>query len=243
MRVGDAPAFRAGEAASFRSGPPTPFRSDCPQAKRVQLQDMMAFRRRQGDPILSGVLAVLALLALATFFTATGWDRRDLPDDGWTYLARQFGIIEGEGRLARFGRILKQSWVGPALCLVVLLPAALWNLRASLRTHGRRARFGLPTAPAHELSVWLRALEFVGWFLLYTMLVPILGYLVATVLLGTALPWRLGYRGPRWLAVNAATAFAIVLVFRSGLQIRTPINIPLYALLPREWEAFMQTWF
>ena len=243
MTVGGEAPFRTGPPAAFRTGPAAPFRSETPEAGRVKLQDLLEFRRRPADALFSGLMALFALLALATFFTATGWQDRSLPDEFGTYLARQIGLVEGEGRLARFGRILKQSWVGPMLCLAVLVPAALWNLRASLRERRRRARFGLPVDPTYELSVWVRALEFVGWFLLYTALVPILGYLIATLLLGTALPWRLGYRGPRWIAICAGASLAIVLVFRTGLQIRTPINVPLYALLPREWEAFMQAWF
>ena len=241
---GDGRAFRTGPARGFVSGGPAPpFESRCPPAKRIALRDLLAFRRRPGDAILSGLMAALALLALATFWTHTGWQDRALPDDMATYLGRQFGLLGGEGRLDRFGKILKQSWVGPALCLTVLVPAALLNLRASLRTRRARARYGLPVAPGFELSVWARALEFVAWFIAYTLLVPVAGYLVATLLMGTVLPWRLGYRGPGWLAATAAASLAIVLVFRTGLQIRTPINVPLYALLPRRWEAFMQTWF
>lgn len=72
---------------------------------------------------------------------------------------------------------------------------------------------------------------------------PVLGYLVSTLLLGTLLPWRLGYRGARWMGICLAASFAIVLVFRTGLQIKTPVNIWLYDLLPQRAETFMQVWF
>jgi len=86
-------------------------------------------------------------------------------------------------------------------------------------------RFKQPTGIAYELTQWLRALEYVLWFIACTALVPVLGYLVATLVFGTVLAWRLGYCGWRWFSICPGASFAIVLVFRSGLQIRTPVNI------------------
>ena len=210
---------------------------------RFKIEDLLAFRRGRGDLVFSAIALMVALFFLLMFFTETGWDKRKLPDDMLTYLGRQFGIIDGEGRLARLGRILKQSWVAPMMCLAVLIPAALLNMRASWRVHNWRKRFGQPVSMRYEGEMWLRALEFVGWFVAYTLLVPVLGYLIATLLLGTVLPWRLGYRGPRWMGICLLTSFTIVVVFRTGLQIRTPINIWLYDQLPQSAETFMKTWF
>ena len=188
-------------------------------------------------------MAVLALFFLVFFFTQTGWEDRKLPANMARYWMDQFGVIEGQGRPARLGRILKQGWVAPLLCLAVLVPAAILNLIGALRAQAWRQRFKQPTGVAYELIQWLRALEFVAWFVAYTLLVPTLGYLLATLLLGTALPWRLGYRGWRWMGICLAASFAIVLVFRTGLQIRTPVNIWLYDQLPQSMETFMQVWF
>lgn len=219
------------------------FASTCPPDKRFKVEDLFAFRRGRGDLVFSAFMAVLALFFLAMFWGQTGWAERDLPEDMGSYLARQFGLIEGEGRLERLGRILKQGWVAPLICLMILVPAALWNLRSSLRNFRWRQRFRQPTALGHELTQWLRALQFVGWFIAYTLLVPVLGYLASTLLLGTALPWRLGYRGRRWLGICASASLMIVLIFRTGLQIRTPVNVWLYDLLPGPVGAFMKTWF
>ena len=220
-----------------------PFASTCPEDKKFKIEDLLAFRRGRGDLIFSALMLVLALFFLMMFWTETGWDKRKLPDDFGTYLLRQFGLIDGEGRLDRFGKILKQSWVAPFMCLAVLVPAAIWNLRKSWQVHNWRLRFKQPTAMGYEAAVWLRALEFVGWFIAYTVAVPILGYLVSTLLLGTLLPWRMGYKGKRWFVTCLTVSFIIVLVFRTGLQIKTPINVWLYSFLPTGAEGFMQTWF
>ncbi|WP_299205473.1 tripartite tricarboxylate transporter TctB family protein [uncultured Tateyamaria sp.] len=219
------------------------FASACPPDSKINVTDITDFRRGRGDLIFSLFMAGLALFFLAFFFTQTGWEGRKLPQNMARYWMDQFGVTAPEGRTARLGRILKQSWVAPLICLGVLVPAALWNLRGAWRAQAWRQRFKQPTGIAHELGQWLRALEYVVWFVAYTLLVPVLGYLVSTVLLGTLLPWRLGYRGWRWMGICLAASFAIVLVFRTGLQIKTPVNIWLYDQLPQRMETFMQVWF
>ncbi len=219
------------------------FSSACPPARKINVEDVNDFRRGRGDLVFSVFMAALALFFLVFFFTQTGWEDRKLPANMARYWMDQFGVTSPEGRTDRLGRILKQSWTAPMICLSVLVPAALWNLWGAARAQAWRVRFKQPTGMAYEVMQWLRALEFVGWFVVYTALVPVLGYLCATLLLGTALPWRLGYRGLRWMSICLAASFVIVLVFRTGLQIRTPVNIWLYDQLPQRWETFMQVWF
>ncbi|MEM8654070.1 MAG: tripartite tricarboxylate transporter TctB family protein [Pseudomonadota bacterium] len=219
------------------------FSSACPADKKINVNDITDFRRGRGDLIFSLFMAALALFFLAFFFTQTGWEDRKLPQNMARYWMDQFGVTEPEGRTARLGRILKQGWVAPLICLSILVPAALWNVRGAWKAQRWRQRFKLPTEVAYELTQWCRALEYVAWFVAYTLLVPVLGYLVSTLLLGTLLPWRLGYRGARWMGICLAASFAIVLVFRTGLQIKTPVNIWLYDLLPQRMETFMQVWF
>ncbi|MEM9435705.1 MAG: tripartite tricarboxylate transporter TctB family protein [Pseudomonadota bacterium] len=219
------------------------FRSETPPDKKFKVDDLLAFKRGRGDLPFSIFIALVALFFLGAFWSYSGWQDRSLPDDFGTYLLRQLGVVEGEGRLTRFGRILRQGWVAPAVCLAILLPAAFVNLRQSWRVHAWRVRFKQPTDMEYELSQWVRALEFVGWFIAYTLIVPILGYLFATLLFGTLLPWRMGYRGWRWFFICLAASFAIVLLFRTGLQIKTPVNIWLYSLLPPGPRGFMATWF
>lgn len=213
------------------------------QDEAIKLDELLAFERGRGDLVFSAICMAMALFFLVTFWGQTGWENRELPDDLGTYLGRQLGLIEGEGRLDRFGKILKQSWVAPAICLLILIPAAALNLRKSLKTHRAQQRAGVDVTAGPEVLNWLRALEFVIWFIAYTLLVPVLGYLVATLIFGTVLPWRMGYRSLRWFGICLATSFVIVLIFRSGLQIKTPVNIWLYDFLPQGMKSFMQTWF
>ena len=221
----------------------TGFKSECTPDKKVKVDDLFRFRRGMGDLQVSLVTMLAALLFLVFFFTQTGWQGRKLPDDLGAYLAHQAGLVELEGRVTRFGRILKQSWVIPMLCLLLLVPTAIFNFCDSLKVHRWRKRFLLPTSSRHEFSKYLAALEFVAYFIAYTLLVPVLGYLLSTLILGTTLTFRLGYRSPVWIMRSLATSFVIVLVFRSLLQIKTPAGIWLYDQLPIAIRAFMLTYF
>lgn len=93
-----------------------------------------------------------------------------------------------------------------------------------------------------EIWFWLRALEYVAWFLAYVTLVPIIGYLLATILFTTALAFRLGYRSAGWIAISAMSAFAIVLIFKTFLQVRVPGGM-IYECLPGALRSFMLTNF
>ena len=219
------------------------FASRCPADKKINVQDVTDFRRGRGDLVFSVLMVGVALFFLMFFFTQTGWEDRKLPANMARYWMDQFGITAPDDRPARLGRILRQSWIAPLVGLWVLVPAALWYLYGAVRAYRGRARLRLPNGVAYELKQWARALEFVAWFVAYTMLVPMLGYLVSTLLLGTALPWRLGYRGARWMGICVAASLAIVLVFRTGLQIKTPVNIWLYDQLPQGLSTFMKVWF
>ena len=219
------------------------FQSECPPDGKVKLDDLFAFKRKRGDFLFSLAILIAALFFMVSFFTETGWQNRKLPDDLGTYVLHQFGFIEIEGRVVRFGRILKQSWVGPLLCLMILIPAAIWNAKSSFRVHRYRKRFLLPISMAYELEKYIAALEYVAYFIIYTVLVPILGYLMSTLLLGIFLTWRVGYRTGRWILTSFLSSLIIVFVFRSFLQIKTPINIWLYDFLPSVMRGFMLTYF
>lgn len=237
--LGDLSLFE--EAMPFE--PDGSFQSECPPDKKVKVEDLFKFSRTRGDLQVSIVAAGLALFFLVFFWTQTGWDSRKLPDDLGGYIAHQFGLIELDGRVTRLGRILKQSWVVPMLCLIVLVPTAFWNFYASLKEHRWRQRFQLPTDARFELTKYAAALEFVAYFIAYTVLVPILGYLVSTLILGMFLPWRLGYRGRVWLLRSFCSSLAVVIVFRTFLQIKTPVSIWLYDQLPTTLRGVMLTYF
>lgn len=218
-------------------------KSECPPDKKVKVEDLFKFSRTRGDYEVSIFAALIALFFLAFFWSETGWERRKLPDELWSYIGYQFGLVEIDGRVTRLGRILKQSWVIPVICLAVFVPAALVNLYGSRKETRWRRRFLLPTSARFELTKYAAAMEYVAYFIGYTLLVPTLGYLVSTLLLGTYLTWRLGYRSFAWLARGFAASFVVVVAFRTFLQIKTPVNIWLYEQLPDAMRVFMLTYF
>jgi hypothetical protein len=219
------------------------FKSECPPDKKIKVENLFEFKRGRGDLQISIAAFLIAMFFFVFFWTQTGWENRKLPDDLGSYIAYQFGFTDIEGRVMRFGRILKESWVAPMLCLLILVPAAILNLRSSLTVHKWRKRFQQPTSGAYEFSKYIAALEFAVYFIGYTFIVPILGYLFSTLLLGSFLTWRLGYRTMRWTAIGLLTSFTIVVLFRTILQIKTPISIWLYDQLPEAVRIFMLTYF
>lgn len=225
------------------SNPALAFHSECPPDRTFKSENLFEFRRGRGDFHASIAAVVIAVIFLAFFWTETGWQNRKLPENFGNYIGYQFGLSEIEGRAARLGSLLKQSWVAPLLCLMILVPASIINLRASWRVHRWRQRFMLPTSAKYEASKYLAALEYVVYFILYTLFVPIVGYLLSTLLLGVYLTWRLGYRSPKWFLTALLSSFSIVVVFRSFLQIKTPISIWLYDQLPAAARTFMLTYF
>ena len=93
-----------------------------------------------------------------------------------------------------------------------------------------------------EVRFWLRSLEYVAWFMAYVFLVPQLGYLPSTILFMVALTFRIGYRD-RWIfGAVIILAIAIVVLFKSFLQVKVPGG-KMYELLPDAARAFMLTYF
>jgi len=96
---------------------------------------------------------------------------------------------------------------------------------------------------AEEIWFWLRSLEFVIWFLAYVWLVPIVGYLIATLLLACVLGWRVGYRHPKWMALAALFGLSVVVLFKATLGVNIPAGA-LYDMLPSgDFRSFLMTNF
>lgn len=91
---------------------------------------------------------------------------------------------------------------------------------------------------ASELFDWLKAIEFAGWFLVYVLAVPIIGYLLSTLLFCVLLTWRLGYKSTPRLVAAALTGLAVVLVFKSMLSVKIPGG-EIYEYLPAALRNFM----
>lgn len=89
-----------------------------------------------------------------------------------------------------------------------------------------------------EVSFWLRSVEYALWFLLYVWLVPVIGYLLATLLFMPVLAFRAGYRDKKLLLIAAAIGLLIVVVFKSLLAVKIPGGA-IYEYLPDTLRSFM----
>lgn len=93
-----------------------------------------------------------------------------------------------------------------------------------------------------EISLWLRSVEYALWFMVYVILVPILGYLIVTILICFLLALRAGYRSRKMLVSAVVAGVVVVIVFKSFLQVKLPGG-QVYEYLPTAPRSFMLTYF
>ena len=138
--------------------------------------------------------------------------------------------LGAETKYSASGKLFAQPrfWPGVGVAGMVLFGAA--HLAAVWRRGwgGSRA----------ELIIWLRAVEFFVWFMAYVFLVPLSGYLAATVCFTLLLALREGYRGAGPLAAAALLGASIVVVFKAGLSVMIPGGA-VYEYLPGAFRNFM----
>ncbi|MEM8750952.1 MAG: tripartite tricarboxylate transporter TctB family protein [Pseudomonadota bacterium] len=93
-----------------------------------------------------------------------------------------------------------------------------------------------------EVAFWLRSAEYVAWFMLYVICVPIVGYLPTTIVFSVVLAFRVGFRSARMAAISAAMAISVVVVFKTFLQVKVPGG-QVYEHLPDSIRSLMLTYF
>jgi hypothetical protein len=123
-------------------------------------------------------------------------------------------------------------WPVMAVCGMVLFGAG--ELIVSVRRFRARAEGNISS----EIFDWLKAIEFAVWFLVYVQLVPIIGYLLATLLFCVLLTWRLGYRSRSQLLAAVLTGLAVVVIFKTMLSVKIPGG-QIYEALPAALRNFM----
>ena len=96
-----------------------------PKEKKFKVENLFEFRRITGDLTLSLVFLLFVIFLFLNFNTESGWDTRNLPQK-------------------RVGKILKQQWVGPLLCMVILIPATFINLYESFKALKKSQRLKIP---------------------------------------------------------------------------------------------------
>lgn len=143
------------------------------------------------------------------------------------YLLSQIGA---ETKFSSRGQLFAQPRTWPAIGVIGMVVFSLAFVATSWRS-------GL-TGAGREAFTWARSLEYLIWFMVYVTLVPIIGYLPATIGFTTALAVRLGYRKLATLLLAAMLGAAIVVVFKAGLSVKIPGGA-VYDYLPDAVRNFM----
>ena len=138
--------------------------------------------------------------------------------------------IGAETKFSAKGKLFAQPRFWPALSIAGMVFFGLGHLIISLRNRA-------PGTGA-ELGLWLRTLEYLAWFMVYVVVVPIIGYLPATLIFMVLLALRQGYRAPKQIAMAAGVGFLIVLVFKAFLSVKIPGGA-VYEYLPAALRNFM----
>lgn len=142
--------------------------------------------------------------------------------------------------LSRLG--YETSWVGgtawyaqpmlwPALSLAGMTAFALINVCGAVVSDRREGR-------GREMLLWCRSTEYACWFMLYVWIVPLLGYLPATVIFAASLAMRTGYRDRATISAAVLVGIAIVVVFKGVLEVKIPAG-QVYEHLPDGLHNFM----
>ena len=157
-----------------------------------------------------GVLVFIALFVLFSIF-----------------LLSQLGA---ETRFVPNGKLVEQPRFWPAIGVLSMVGFGLAQIALNWRV-----KEGWDPG---EVAVWLRAFEYMAWFMVYVAVVPVLGYLATTIAFTTSLAFRQGYRGVRSLGAAALLGLTIVLVFKTGLSVKIPGGA-VYEHLPGPLRNFM----
>lgn len=137
--------------------------------------------------------------------------------------------LDVQTKFSSRGSLVAQPRFWPAVGVIGMVIFGLAHLGVSWRERA-------PMTWVEGLT-WLRALEFCAWFMAYVWAVPVIGYLMASILFAVLLALRQGYRG-RMLGIAAVIGFAIVLIFKAGLSVKIPGGA-IYEYLPGALRSFM----
>ena len=143
--------------------------------------------------------------------------------------------IDGQVTWHKGTRFLAQPAFVPWIAVLAMMVFGTLHLISGLMSPRIQGRL-------LEIAFWLRACEFVVWFMIYVLAVPRIGYLTATILFTVILTLRLGYRGPKMLGIAVVFAIAVVVVFKTFLQVKVPGGM-IYEYLPTTLRSFMLTYF
>lgn len=132
-------------------------------------------------------------------------------------------------------KLLAQPAFWPYAAVIAMVVFSTLHLISALMSEKLEGRWT-------EILFWLRSVEYAGWFMIYVIIVPQLGYLPTTILFAVALAYRLGYRSFKYLSSAAAFGAVVVIVFKSLLQVKVPGGA-VYEYLPTALRSFFLTYF
>jgi hypothetical protein len=159
------------------------------------------------------LFAALVLTFAAALLAQIGW---------------QTTWLENKGLAAQ-----PRLWPAISLTGMVIFAAVQWlQTRRATRTPGRW----------REAALWVRSMEYAGWYILYVVSIPILGYLLATLSFCVLLTLRLGYRSRMALLSAMGFALFVVLTFKTGFNVKIPGGA-LYELAPDNLRYFLIRYF
>ena len=104
-----------------------------------------------------------------------------------------------------------------------------------------RARVARTPGRWQEAALWLRSLEFIGWYMLYVLAIPVIGYLAATLSFCAGLALRMGYRG-RTVWIAAAFGLFVVLFFKPAMNVKIPSGA-IYDFAPEQLRYILIRYF
>ena len=133
------------------------------------------------------------------------------------------------------GKLFAQPRFWPAVSLSLMSVFAALHLLGSMLSERIEGRW-------REVLLWAASLEYAGWFIVYAMVVPYVGYLPSTIIFAVLLTFRAGYRSRTALLSAAISAVVIVLLFKTFLKVKLPAG-QIYEVLPDGLRQFMLTYF
>lgn len=170
--------------------------------------------RPRGDLVFSALLFLFALFLISQLETEAKWIE-NLP-------------------------LLKQPRFWPVLTLGGFLIFATGNLIQSIldARRNKRRHYGYQYLPWDELLTWVKPLEFASYFLLYVFAIPLIGYLLSTLLFCPLLTLRMGFKTKKFIIISLLAGLIIVVVFRTILSVKLPAG-EIYNLFPDQIRNFL----
>lgn len=143
--------------------------------------------------------------------------------------------LQAETTWASNTKLLAQPAFWPYVAVILMVLFSALHLISSLLSEKLDGRW-------LEVGFWLKSIEYAGWFMIYVIIVPRLGYLPTTIIFAVVLAYRLGYRGLRYLGSAALFGATVVIIFKSFLQVKVPGGA-IYEYLPGTLRSFFLTYF